>query len=72
MKRMAMVIDRDQRQLQSKLESSKGDAFFGSVINDALFGAVDGSDLPEAFNEMSHYDVLRKWSSDDWVNLLKK
>ena len=72
MERMAMVIDRDQRQLQNKLESSKGDAVFGSNINDAIFDAVDGSDLPEAFNEMSHYDVLRNWSSDDWVNLLKK
>ncbi|KAI0094759.1 Metalloenzyme, LuxS/M16 peptidase-like protein [Irpex rosettiformis] len=72
MKRMAMVIDRDQRQLRSKLESSKGDTFYGAVINDALYGAADGSDLPEAFDEMSYYDVLRKWSSDDWVNLLKK
>lgn len=67
-----MVIDRDQRQFRSKLESSKGDTFYGSVINDALYGAADGSDLPDVFDEMSHYDVLRKWTSEDWVNLLKK
>ncbi|KAI0815109.1 Metalloenzyme, LuxS/M16 peptidase-like protein [Irpex lacteus] len=72
MKRMSMVIDRDQRQFRSKLESSKGDTFYGSVINDALYGAADGSDLPDVFDEMSHYDVLRKWTSEDWVNLLKK
>ncbi|KAI0348495.1 hypothetical protein BDW22DRAFT_1404375 [Trametopsis cervina] len=72
MKRMTMVLDRDQRQLRSKLESSKGDVFSGTVITDALYGAQDGSDLPAAFDEMKRYDELRKWTSDDWVQLLKK
>lgn len=72
MKRMAMVLDRDQRQLRSKLESAKGDTFSGTVINDALYGAQDGSDLPAAFDEMKRYDELRKWTSDDWINLLKR
>jgi Zn-dependent M16 (insulinase) family peptidase len=72
MKRMTMVLDRDQRQLRSKLESSKGDTFSGTVINDALYGAQDGSELPAAFDEMNRYNELRKWTSDDWINLLKK
>jgi len=32
MERMVMVINRDERQLRSQLESSKGDTFSGSVI----------------------------------------
>ena len=72
MKRMAMVLDRDQRQLQSKLESSKGDTFSGTVINDALYGAEDGSQLAPSLDEMKRYDQLRQWTSDDWVNILKK
>ncbi|KAI0691326.1 Metalloenzyme, LuxS/M16 peptidase-like protein [Cytidiella melzeri] len=72
MKRMAMVLDRDQRQLRSKLESAKGDTFSGTIINDALYGAQDGSNLFEALDEMKRYDDLRKWTSDDWVKLLKQ
>ena len=72
MKRMAMVLDRDQRQMKSKLESSKGDTFSGAVINDALYGPEDGSGLGEALDEMKRYDELRKWTSDDWVTLLKQ
>lgn len=38
MDRMAMVINRDERQLRSKLESAKGDTFSGAVISDFLYG----------------------------------
>lgn len=72
MKRMKMVIDRDERQLRSKVESSKGDTFSGTVITDFLYGAEDGSNLGPALDEISRYDVLRTWSSDDWVRLLRK
>lgn len=72
MKRLSMVLDRDQRQLRSKLESSQGDTFSGTVINDALYGAEDGSELAPGLDEMKRYEELRKWTSEDWVNLLKK
>ncbi|KAI6005289.1 Metalloenzyme, LuxS/M16 peptidase-like protein [Pisolithus orientalis] len=72
MDRMRMVINRDERQLRSKLESSKGETLSGALITDFLYGALDGSDLPDALDEMKYYNVLRMWSSKDWSNLLNK
>lgn len=72
MDRMHMVINRDERQLRSKLESSKGETLSGALITDFLYGALDGSDLPDALDETKYYDVLRTWSSKDWTNLLQK
>ena len=72
MKRMTMVIDRDERQLRSKVESSKGDTFSGTVITDFLYGAENGATLGRSLDEISGYDVLRTWKSEDWVRLLKQ
>ena len=89
MDRMAMVIDRDERQvlcsistrliqflfhsqLLSKLESAKGETLSGTLITDFLYGAADGSDLPDALDEIKYYSTLRTWSSKDWTTLLTK
>jgi len=72
MQRMAMVINRDERQLRSKIESSKGDAFSTTIITDFLYGKEDGSDLRRALNATDNYRVLEKWSSKQWADLLKK
>lgn len=72
MERMALVINRDERQLRSRIESSKGDAFSTTVITDFLYGKEDGSELRQALNEIDSYEVLRKWTSKQWTDLLKK
>ncbi|KAH7883663.1 Metalloenzyme, LuxS/M16 peptidase-like protein [Phlebopus sp. FC_14] len=72
MARMSMVINRDERQLRSKLESAKGDTFSGTVITDFLYGAQDGSDLHSALDEINHYNTLRAWTSAQWTGLLTK
>jgi Zn-dependent M16 (insulinase) family peptidase len=72
MERMAMVINRDERQLRSKIESSKGDAFSTTVISDFLYGKEDGSELRQALDDIDSYRVLRKWSGKQWADLLKK
>jgi len=72
MGRMAMVLDRDERQLRSKIESSKGDAFSTTIIADFLYGKEDGSELRQALNEIDSYEVLRKWSNKQWTDLLKR
>jgi len=72
MARMSMVLNRDERQLRSKLESSKGDTFSGSIITDFLYGAEDGSDLGPSLNELQYYAKLRQWSEKQWVDLLKR
>ncbi|KAG5342382.1 hypothetical protein C0989_002217 [Termitomyces sp. Mn162] len=72
MERMAMVLNREERQLRSKLESSKGDTFSGSIITDFLYGAVDGSDLKDSMDDIKQFDDLRSWSSELWTSLLQK
>nr|GAT54909.1 predicted protein [Mycena chlorophos] len=72
MERMAMVINRDERQLRSKLESAKGDTFSGTIIADFLYGAEDGSDLEASLDEIRQYAALRTWSSGQWTELLQK
>ncbi|KAG6337340.1 hypothetical protein ID866_1765 [Astraeus odoratus] len=72
MGRMSVVINRDERQLRSKLESAKGETLSDTLITDFLYGAPDGSDLSDALDEMKYYDILRTWSSGDWVNILTK
>ncbi|KAF9240861.1 Metalloenzyme, LuxS/M16 peptidase-like protein [Melanogaster broomeanus] len=72
MTRISMVINRDERQLRSKLESAKGDTFSGTVITDFLYGAPDGSDLHGALDEIKYYNILRTWTGSQWKELLKK
>ncbi|KAF8832423.1 hypothetical protein HHX47_DHR1001921 [Lentinula edodes] len=72
MERMAMVINRDERQLRSKLESAKGDTFSGTVITDHLYGAEDGSELAPSMAEFDAYAAVKKWTSNQWTNLLQK
>ncbi|KAF7436910.1 hypothetical protein PC9H_003744 [Pleurotus ostreatus] len=72
MKRMAMVIDRDERQLRSKLESAKGDTFSGTIITDFLYGKEDGSDIADSMDEINQYAQVRNWTSDQWTGILKK
>jgi len=72
MERMAMVINRDERQLRSKIESSKGDTFSTTIIADFLYGKEDGSELRQALNDIENYRILEKWSSKQWADLLKK
>lgn len=72
MTRMSMLIDRDERQLRSKLESSKADTFANPVITDFLYGAEDGSELGPSLQEIERYAQLRKWTSQNWTDLLKK
>ncbi|KAJ7225434.1 Metalloenzyme, LuxS/M16 peptidase-like protein [Mycena pura] len=72
MERMVMVINRDERQLRSKLESSKGDIFYDTVITDFLYGAEDGSELEASMDEINQYAAVRKWTSKQWTDLLQK
>lgn len=58
--------------LRSQLESSKGDTFSETVIEDFVLGPEDGSDLLPAMNEMVLFDELRQWTSTQWAALLKR
>ncbi|KAJ3514376.1 hypothetical protein NLJ89_g2417 [Agrocybe chaxingu] len=72
MQRMAMVINRDERQLRSRLESAKGDTFSGTIISDFLYGPEDGSELHASMDEITYFNILKTWTSDQWAALLSK
>ena len=72
MERMAMVINRDERQRRRNIESLKGFTFETAVISDFLYGKEDGSELRQVLNEMDNYEVLKKWSKKQWKLRLKK
>lgn len=72
MERMQVIINRDERQLKSKLESAKGDTFSSTIINDVLYGTENGSELLASMDEMNYYQQLRKWSNAQWADLLRK
>lgn len=72
MERMKMVINRDERQLRSRLESARGDVFSGTIIDDVLYGRTDGSELHDAMDEINGYKILRQWTSKQWTDVLKK
>ncbi|KAI0051676.1 hypothetical protein FA95DRAFT_1586997 [Auriscalpium vulgare] len=72
LERIAMVINRDERQLRSRLESDGGDAFSTSMIADFLYGEDDGSDIAPSLDEIGQLAELRKWKNKDWTDLLQK
>ncbi|EIN14202.1 hypothetical protein PUNSTDRAFT_49027 [Punctularia strigosozonata HHB-11173 SS5] len=72
MPRMAMVINRDERQLRSRLESSKGDTFSMTIINDFLYGPEDASELESSLDEFTQLQALRQWTSKEWTDILQK
>ena len=59
-------------QLRSKLESSKGDTFSGTLITDFLYGAQNGSEILASMDEINYYAALRKWTSSQWTSLLSQ
>ncbi|KAJ2928846.1 hypothetical protein H1R20_g8241, partial [Candolleomyces eurysporus] len=72
MERMKITINRDERQLRSKLESAKGETFSSTIINDALYGAEDGSELHRSMDEIKYYEQLKQWSNAQWADLIRK
>lgn len=72
MERMQVIINRDRRQLKSKLESAKGDTFSSTVINDVLYGQENGSELLSSMDDMNYYNQLTSWTKDQWSDLLRK
>ncbi|KAI0304973.1 Metalloenzyme, LuxS/M16 peptidase-like protein [Russula brevipes] len=72
LQRMKMVIDRDERQFRSKVESHGGDLLSPTMICDFLYGRWDGSEIEEALDAIKLYSTLRTWSSGQWADLIQK
>ncbi|KAK7744263.1 hypothetical protein SLS62_010289 [Diatrype stigma] len=63
-------IQRERRQVKAQAEESE--SFYSTnIINDYLFGKRDGSTLKELAT-LYEYEVLEKWTDDQWRAFLKK
>ncbi|KAI1639667.1 zinc metalloprotease [Biscogniauxia mediterranea] len=67
---MNECIQRERRQVKASAEESE--SFFATnIITDYLFGRRDGSTLKD-LETLSEYEVLEKWTDEQWRNFLKK
>ncbi|KAI0166758.1 Metalloenzyme, LuxS/M16 peptidase-like protein [Hypoxylon sp. FL1284] len=63
-------IQRERRQIKAQAEESE--SFFSmNIITDYLFGHRDGSTLKE-LADLGEYDVLEKWTDEQWRTFLKR
>lgn len=70
MEYMRECIRREKRQVKFHAESSE--SFYATnIISDFLFGKRDGSSLRELEN-LGEYDVLEKWTDEEWRAFLSK
>jgi len=67
---MHECIQRERRQVKAQAEEYE--TFYSSnIINDYLFGARDGSTLKDLAT-LREYDVLEKWTDEQWRGFLRK
>ncbi|TWU73378.1 hypothetical protein ED733_001917 [Metarhizium rileyi] len=70
MEYMLECIRREKRQVKFHAETSE--SFYATnIITDYLFGKRDGSTLQE-LGSLSEYDVLEKWTDEQWRAFLSK
>jgi hypothetical protein len=54
------------------VEESPSNPLSSKLINEALYGSLDGKTLKEDVNDLMYFDVVSNWTSDEWVALLKR
>lgn len=72
MKHLAGMVKDARRTLLETLEKSAAEYFQSSLLVDALYGAQDGSMLPDNFNDLARLDELSNWPNEKWIKLLKR
>ncbi|KAA8906288.1 Metalloenzyme, LuxS/M16 peptidase-like protein [Sphaerosporella brunnea] len=65
------LIHRDRRQTKFYAENT-GHSFSTPIITDHLFGNRDGSQLKESLETLGSYDVLEKWSDQEWRDFMRE
>ncbi|KAI1075677.1 Metalloenzyme, LuxS/M16 peptidase-like protein [Whalleya microplaca] len=63
-------IQRERRQVKAQAEESES-FYSNNIITDYLFGSRDGSTLKDLAN-LGEYDILEKWTDEQWRNFLRK
>jgi len=72
MERMKTVIETGKSRYVLMVERSPANCLSHKLINEALYGSLDGKTLKEEVQDLPYYDQLLSWTSDQWVALLKR
>ncbi|KPV78065.1 uncharacterized protein RHOBADRAFT_40608 [Rhodotorula graminis WP1] len=72
MKRMSYLLKQQRLSLLGTLETDSSSYVQGSVFQDILYGADDGSQLPDVFNDLEVVKKLQAFTEDDWLHILDK
>ncbi|UZJ56905.1 hypothetical protein CBS101457_006225 [Exobasidium rhododendri] len=72
MTRMKTIIDRERTKLLNMLETKPADSLADVIIVDFLYGQENGRDLEASLDSMKQYDALEKYTSSQWVQVLRR
>ena len=72
MERMKTVVNMERSRNLLYVETSPASLISNKLINEALYGSLDGKTLKDDVKDLVYYDSLLKWSSDQWIALLQR
>jgi Zn-dependent M16 (insulinase) family peptidase len=72
MERMATVIQKAIDQYLLAVEESPASIFSMKLISEAMYGSLDGKTLAPILKDLVYFDIVSKWTSDQWVAFLQK
>jgi Zn-dependent M16 (insulinase) family peptidase len=72
MERMEIVIRALKNRFLLSFEQGPANAISSKLVNETLYGSLDGRTLSEDLNDLSYFDQLAEWSSAEWAALLQK
>ncbi|GAA6002779.1 hypothetical protein JCM10207_007672 [Rhodosporidiobolus poonsookiae] len=72
MQRLKTCLRQDKLTMSATLEDDNAEYVQYNVSNDILYGAEDGSDLKDVFNDFEMAKKLAKLTEKDWISLLDK
>jgi Zn-dependent M16 (insulinase) family peptidase len=72
MERMTTVVEKQKHRYLFYVEEQPSDIFSQKLINEALYGTLDGKTLKEDVTDIKYYDALSSWTSDEWITLLQR
>ena len=70
MKRMSYQLKQQRLSLLGTLETDSSSYVQGSILQEILYGAEDGSQLADVFDDLEIIKKLQTFTENDWLNIL--
>ncbi len=66
------VIGKTKDKYLLEIEREPANVLSTKLINEALYGDLNGKTLKAELKDLFYYDILSTWTSEKWINLLEK